>query len=56
LWSAAVAVGQRIHDAWQLDLLRLVILTLYYLAIISALIVLYGDAEYVPPPFVYQGF
>lgn len=31
-------------------------LTLYYLAIIAALILLYGGRHYTPPPFVYQGF
>jgi len=41
---------------WRNDLIRLVGLTIYYLAIIAGLVVLYGGAEYVPPPFVYQGF
>ena len=31
-------------------------LTLYYLAIIAALILLYGRGDFSTPPFVYQGF
>ncbi len=45
-----------LHRAWRIDAIRLTGLTLYYLAIIAALIALYGGAEYSPPPFVYQGF
>ena len=30
--------------------------TLYYAAIIGALIVLYGRGDFSTPPFVYQGF
>ena len=30
--------------------------TLYYALITSALIVLYGQGDFSPPPFVYQGF
>lgn len=41
---------------WAADSARLVLLTLYYLAIIAALVALYGGARYTPPPFVYQGF
>ena len=37
-------------------LLRIAILTLYYLAIILALILLYGRGNFSTPPFVYQGF
>ena len=33
-----------------------VALTLYYLAIIVGLIVLYGKGDFSTPPFVYQGF
>jgi hypothetical protein len=36
--------------------LRITLLTLYYLAIILALIVLYGRGDFSTPPFVYQGF
>jgi hypothetical protein len=38
------------------DGLRLVGLTLYYLALAAALIALYGGRHYTPPPFIYQGF
>ncbi len=35
---------------------RIVALTLYYLAIILGLILLYGKGDFSTPPFVYQGF
>ena len=35
---------------------RLTALTLYYLAIIGALILLYGRGDFSTPPFVYQDF
>jgi D-Ala-teichoic acid biosynthesis protein len=35
---------------------RLVLLTLYYLAIIGALIVMYGKGNFSTPTFIYQGF
>jgi hypothetical protein len=35
---------------------RLAVLTLYYLAIIAALILLYGRGDFSTPPFVYQDF
>lgn len=41
---------------WSNDLVRLSLLTVYYLAIIVGLVVLYGGATYTPPPFIYQGF
>ena len=31
-------------------------LTLYYLAIILGLLVLYGEGDFSTPPFIYQGF
>ena len=31
-------------------------MTLYYVAIVVALVVLYGAGNFSPPPFVYQGF
>ena len=40
----------------QSDGVRLVGLTLYYLALAAALIFIYGGRHYTPPPFVYQGF
>ncbi len=36
--------------------LRILALTLYYLAIILGLIILYGKGDFSTPPFVYQGF
>jgi hypothetical protein len=56
LWPVVTAVHGGVLGAWRHDLVRLVALTVYYLAIIMALIALYGGNEYVPPPFVYQGF
>lgn len=35
---------------------RVIALTLYYLAIILGLIILYGKGDFSTPPFVYQGF
>ncbi len=35
---------------------RVIALTLYYLAIILALIVMYGRGNFSTPPFIYQGF
>jgi hypothetical protein len=35
---------------------RIAALTLYYLAIIGALILLYGRGDFSTPPFVYQDF
>ncbi|MDB6174607.1 MAG: D-Ala-teichoic acid biosynthesis protein [Chthoniobacteraceae bacterium] len=36
--------------------MRVALLTLYYLAIIAGLVVLYGRGNFSTPPFVYQGF
>jgi hypothetical protein len=36
--------------------LRLVALTLYYLAIILGLIIMYGKGDFSTPPFIYQQF
>lgn len=35
---------------------RAVALTMYYLAILVGLILLYGRGDFSAPPFVYQGF
>jgi hypothetical protein len=51
-----VAVRGRSQQVWSGDLVRLPVLTIYYLAIIVALIILYGGATYTPPPCIYQGF
>jgi hypothetical protein len=37
-------------------LVRTTLLTLYYLAILLGLIVLYGRGDFSTPPFIYQGF
>lgn len=36
--------------------LRVVVLTIYYLAIIAALLALYGRGDFSTPAFVYQEF
>ena len=36
--------------------LHAVALTLYYLAIVAVLVLLYGRGDFSTPPFVYQGF
>ena len=33
-----------------------VLLALYYLAILTTLIIMYGRGDFSTPPFVYQGF
>ncbi len=35
---------------------RILLLTLYYLLIIIALIIMYGRGDFSTPPFIYQGF
>jgi len=35
---------------------RIVLLTVYYLAIITGLIIMYGRGNFTTPKFVYQGF
>ena len=35
---------------------RVIALTLYYLAIIAALVAIYGRGDFSTPPFVYQEF
>ena len=35
---------------------RVSLLTIYYFAIIVGLIVMYGEGNFTPPDFVYQGF
>jgi hypothetical protein len=36
--------------------IRACLLTLYYLAIITGLIILYGKGDFSTPEFIYQGF
>ena len=35
---------------------RFVMLTMYYLAILVALVALYGQGDFSTPPFIYQNF
>ena len=35
---------------------RGILLTLYYLAILVGLILMYGKGDFSTPPFIYQGF
>jgi hypothetical protein len=47
---------QRLQHAWASSTVRLVVLTLYYVAIIVGLAELHGNRQYNPPPFIYQEF
>jgi hypothetical protein len=49
-------VERRLRSAWALDSVRFVVLTAYYLGLIATLVAIYGDQQYTPPPFIYQGF
>ncbi len=49
-------LGAVAGGAWRNDLVRLVVLVLYYQAIIAALIVLYSGSRYEAPAFIYQAF
>lgn len=49
-------IPRRASAAWEMDAVRLIVLTAYYLAIIVALVAIYGGSHYKPPPFIYQGF
>ena len=40
----------------QRPVVRVILLTLYYLAVIAALVALYGRGDFSTPPFVYQEF
>lgn len=53
---ALATAWDRLILLWERDLVRLTMLTVYFLVIIAALIVLYGGTSYTPPPFIYQGF
>ena len=37
-------------------LIRVVVLTIVYLAILAALILMYGKGDFSTPPYIYQGF
>lgn len=45
-----------IMDAYNKPVIRVILLTLYYLAIIIGLIILYGRGNFTTPKFIYQGF
>jgi hypothetical protein len=45
-----------IMDLYNNPIGRVVLLTLYYLAIIAALILMYGKGNFSTPKFIYQGF
>jgi D-Ala-teichoic acid biosynthesis protein len=45
-----------ITDLYNNPVGRVVLLTLYYLAIIAALILMYGKGNFSTPKFIYQGF
>ena len=36
--------------------IKTILLTLYYLAIIAGLIIMYGKGDFSTPKFIYQGF
>jgi hypothetical protein len=46
----------RLFALWGNPWVRGVGLTLYYLAILTGLVLLYGKRHFETPPFVYQGF
>jgi hypothetical protein len=55
--AARMRAGQeRLQRAWASSTVRLVVLTLYYVAIIVGLAELHGSRQYNPPPFIYQEF
>jgi uncharacterized membrane protein len=47
---------QRITTLSNHPQVRVVALTLFYLAILLALIALYGKGDFTTPPFIYQGY
>jgi hypothetical protein len=49
-------IGPRLAGLAANPWLRALALTLYYLAILAGLVLLYGKRHFVTPPFVYQGF
>ncbi len=46
----------RIRQIWANPILRIFLLTLYYLLIIAGLILLYGRGDFSTPSFIYVGF
>ena len=49
-------LGGLAHATWQNSVGRTLLLTIYYLFILMALVVLYGRGDFSTPKFVYQGF
>jgi hypothetical protein len=49
-------IGPRLAGLAVNPWLRALALTLYYVAILAGLVLLYGKRHFVTPPFVYQGF
>ena len=47
---------QLLATLWAKSWVRSIALTLYYLAILFGLILIYGQGDFSTPPFVYQGF
>jgi hypothetical protein len=55
--AGAVQGAERLlRRAWTSSAVRLVVLTVYYVAIIIGLAELHGNRQYTPPPFIYQEF
>ncbi len=46
----------RLGELYHNPTVHVIALTLYYLAIILGLILLYGRGDFSTPPFIYQGF
>ncbi len=46
----------RLAQIWHDPRVRVILLTLYYLLIILALIIMYGRGDFSTPPFIYQGY
>ena len=47
---------QRLRRAWASNTVRLIALTIYYVAINMGVARIHGERHYKPPPFIYQEF
>ena len=47
---------QWLRRAWASNTVRLIVLTVYYVAIIMGVARIQGERQYKPPPFIYQEF
>jgi hypothetical protein len=47
---------ERVRRAWASNTVRLIVLTVYYVAIIMGVARIHGERQYKPPPFIYQEF